>query len=152
MNSHTHIRAMSAISTMAATGRPMVGLPTGQRGISLITAIFVLVVLAGLGSYMVSISGTQHFTTLHALQGAKAYHAARSGVEWGISRVNSGDDCNGTLSPGGALSDFSIIVTCAPYASPTPTQITATAITGTIGSPGYAARQISATVITGVNP
>ena len=161
MNSHVHIgRAARAAHTqakvqtpnIAATGRPMAGLPTGQQGFSLVTAIFVLVVLAGLGSYMVSISGTQHYTTLHALQGVKAYHAARSGIEWGASQVSNTSACSSTNFN---LDDFTVDVTCQNDGAYNESgndvhifTITAIAATGTIGNPNYAARQITATVAT----
>ncbi|WP_126452066.1 pilus assembly protein MshP [Sulfuriflexus mobilis] len=58
-----------------------------QKGFSLVTAIFLLVVLSAIGAFMVTIGGTQRTTTTAALQGARAFQAARSGIEWAIARV-----------------------------------------------------------------
>ena len=58
-----------------------------QSGFSLVAAIFVLVILGMMGSYMVSISVMQRQTTNYALQGARAYKAAQSGVQWAIRRI-----------------------------------------------------------------
>lgn len=126
---------------------------TKQSGFSLVTAIFVLVVLGALGGYMVSISGTQHYTTLHAFQGAKAYHAARSGIEWGVGDIMNDGSCVTDPTFGGASSSFTVEVSCElinGYSEGDQNyeifQITSTAFTGSLGNPSYAARQITATV------
>jgi MSHA biogenesis protein MshP len=64
-----------------------------QRGFSIVMAIFVLVVLGLLGGYMVRLSGVQFGTSVYALQGARAYQAARAGIEWAIARINNGGGC-----------------------------------------------------------
>lgn len=79
-----------------------------EKGFTLVQAIFILVVLALLGVAMMRLLGLQSSTSVFALQGARAYQAARSGLEWGAARARSGDSCNGTL----AVEDFSVIVTC----------------------------------------
>lgn len=123
----------------------MITTPGRQSGFTLITAIFVLVVLAALGSYMVSISGTQHFTTLHALQSAKAYHAARSGIEWGIARLSSTScaDANGHSLD---LDGFSVTIQCSGSDEHGIYRLVATAQAGSLGSPDHAARQLDATI------
>lgn len=123
-----------------------------QRGFSLVSALFLLVVLGALGAYMVSISGTQHFTTLHALQGAKAYHAARSGTEWGIAEAINNGNCD--LNTNFTLNGFDIAVDCRSTnhqeagSNYNIYEITASAETSTpaFGQPGYAARRITVTV------
>ena len=55
-------------------GRHALGLR--QSGFALVTAIFILVVLAGLGAAMVSISTTQHTTVAMDIQSARAQQAA----------------------------------------------------------------------------
>ena len=123
-----------------------------QRGFSLVTAIFVLVVLAAMGGFMISISGTQHFTTLHAFQGAKAYHAARSGMEWGIAAA--GGACPDGSTQNLTLNDFDVSVSCNEIGEFTEGgnppykiyRITSIAETGVPGNFNYAARQITATV------
>lgn len=54
------------------------------RGFSLPTAIFLLVILALLGAFMVSLSTTQNITSAQDVQGSRAYRAARSGIEWAL--------------------------------------------------------------------
>jgi len=63
-----------------------------QRGFSLVTAIFLLVVLAALGAYMVTIGGTNRASSTAALQGARAFQAARSGIDWSIYTITTAAD------------------------------------------------------------
>lgn len=58
-----------------------------QHGFAAVAAIFLVVVLAALGSYMVAFSNTQQLTSAQDMQGTRAYWAARAGLEWGISSV-----------------------------------------------------------------
>jgi len=52
-----------------------------QSGFLLVTAIFLLVVLAALGAFILTISGTQQTSSALDVQGARAYQAARAGIE-----------------------------------------------------------------------
>ena len=58
-----------------------------HHGFVLPSAIFLLVILAGLAAFMVTFSTTQSITSAQDVQGARAYHAARSGTEWGLYKV-----------------------------------------------------------------
>lgn len=64
-----------------------------QGGITLIGAIFVLIIVSLLGQYLVTISSVQHQTSLLALQSSRAYHAANAGIEWGIASVIATNSC-----------------------------------------------------------
>ena len=55
-----------------------------QRGFSLVSAIFLLVVLAALGAAMLNIFTVHQASSVMDVQGARAYQAARAGVEWGL--------------------------------------------------------------------
>lgn len=54
------------------------------RGVSLITAVFLLVALAGLSAAMVRVYLAQQAGSTMDLMGVQAYQAARSGLEWGL--------------------------------------------------------------------
>lgn len=132
------------------------------RGFSLVGAIFVLVVLALLGGFLVTIGTSQRATVAYAAQGARAYQAARAGVEWAISRViliGPGTDC--ALAPGVAstgpftpvgLEGFQITVNCTytqhdeAGATYSVYAITSTANFGTFGDPYFFTRTIQASV------
>ena len=53
-----------------------------QKGFSLVTAIFLLVVLATLGTLMVTFFSAQQQSSALDVMGTRAYQAARVGVEW----------------------------------------------------------------------
>jgi MSHA biogenesis protein MshP len=103
-----------------------------QAGFSLITAIFLVVVLALLGTLIVSVTGLQQSSTQLDLLGVRAYHAARAGMEWGAYQVlDPNDDIVGCglascpVSPtdlpplAGSLSGFAVTVTCTQVADTT---------------------------------
>jgi MSHA biogenesis protein MshP len=91
-----------------------------QSGFSLVAAIFLLVVLSLLGVYMVTISSVQQQTLSYTFLSARAYQAARSGIEWGIYRALNDGDCSSfpPASPkiidftSGSLSGFQTTITC----------------------------------------
>jgi MSHA biogenesis protein MshP len=85
-----------------------------QRGFSLVAAIFLLVVLAGLGGYAVRLNTLQQQTVTAALRGAQAFEAARTGAAWGAYRaVNGGVCAAGTLNlTEGATAGFRVSVLC----------------------------------------
>lgn len=58
--------------------------PAASRGFLIPSAIFLLVVLAGLAAFLVTISSGQHTGAAQDVVGARAYQAARSGLEWGF--------------------------------------------------------------------
>jgi MSHA biogenesis protein MshP len=86
-----------------------------ERGFSLVSAIFLLVVLAGLGAYAVRIGTLQQQTVTAALRGAQALGAARAGVAWAAYRALAP---GGTCAPAtltlteGAAAGFRVSVTC----------------------------------------
>jgi MSHA biogenesis protein MshP len=70
-------------------------LRSAQRGFSIVTAIFLVVVLALLGVFIVSVTGLQLSGQQLDIQGARAYQAARAGIEWAAYEVL---DPNNTLN------------------------------------------------------
>jgi MSHA biogenesis protein MshP len=104
--------------------------PTRQAGVGLVTAIFLLVVLAGLGVAMVSLFTTQQASADLDLQGARAYQAARAGIEWGVFQRLQKQSCGGEtqldMSNAGSLSGFKVFVKCTQ--PPTPGGVAPTTI------------------------
>ena len=105
-------------AAMTCSGR------TSERGFAIVSAIFLIVVLAALGTYMVSFSTAQHMTALQDLQGAKAYQAARTGIEWAAYQIRQQDNgsfataCRGGQNTvvlpglGAGLGEFQVSVHC----------------------------------------
>jgi MSHA biogenesis protein MshP len=125
-----------------------------QRGFTLLAGLFILIVLAALGAFMVRVSSMQHLSSAQDIQGSRAYQAARAGIEWGMYQALRNSSCvaSASLTALGGLTDFGVTVTCAQssYTEGANTvnvyDITATAATGTLGSAGYVERQLRATV------
>jgi MSHA biogenesis protein MshP len=138
--------------------------PEPQRGFSLITAIFLIVVLALLGVAILLVASFQHSSAAVDVQGARVYQAARAGVEWGMLQVmDPGNTVGGpsalpgcfattTFSPGGAFSGASTTVSCGVTITTELDRnldvyvIMSTAKLGAVGSPNYVERQIAVTV------
>jgi MSHA biogenesis protein MshP len=104
-----------------------------SRGVGIVTAIFLLVVLAGLGVALVTVFTAQQTSTALDEQGARAYQAARAGIEWGLFRQmrNPADPCAGPASPatfalpaGTSLSAFTVTVVCIPITYPGQPELT----------------------------
>ena len=122
-----------------------------MRGFSLVAAIFILVVLAALGAFMVTIGEAERWTAAAAVQGARTYHAAQSGIEWGIYQtLVAGAPC----APAFAIGGFTVTVTCTPTsfteggATFNVYVITSTAVStgAALGNPDYFSRTLQVTV------
>lgn len=126
----------------------------GQRGFSLVAAIFLLVVLAALGAFAVRLTVLQSQTVTSALRGAQAYQAARSGAAWAAYRaVNGGVCAPATLAlTEGGTAGFTVSVSCTQltYVEGTTTvnvfvlDVRATA--GAFGSADYVSRRLQTKV------
>lgn len=125
-----------------------------QSGFSLVPALFLLVVLAALGIVAVRLTGVQQQTVVLAMQSARAYAAARSGVDWSAYQALVNGSCGSStlaLTETG-LAGFSVDASCS---STTHTEgpntvtiyvIDAFAWSGSYGTPDYVSRRIRSTV------
>lgn len=102
-------------------------------GIGIVTAIFLLVVLAALGTAIVTLTTNQVATSVQDQQGARSYQAARAGIEWALyialrsntpatpaaslSGCTAGSGYTFAMPPNTTLSSFSVTVTCEQVAS-----------------------------------
>ncbi|MBL0730365.1 hypothetical protein [Piscinibacter sp. HJYY11] len=127
-----------------------------DQGFAMVSAIFLMVVLALLGALMVSMSNTQQTSAVRDTLGTRAYYAARAGIEWGAYRALQGGSCLASAALPGAVAatGFSVQVTCSATthneggADFSVYQITSTASTGTLGQHDHAERQLQAVVST----
>ena len=129
-----------------------------QQGFSLIAAVFVLVVLSSVAGFAVSIAGITRNTAVFALQGARAYYAAKSGLEWSFNTIkNTPTKCfqspqTLTLTQVG-LQGFNVIVTCkrSTFVEGVTTEniflLNAVASKSSFGGMDYVARELQATAI-----
>ncbi len=128
--------------------------PGGQRGFALVAAIFLIVVLASLGVFIVRVSGVQQQTVNIALLGARAFEAAVAGMEWGAFQALDSGACTTTtlnLTEGG-LTGFDVDVTCSSSAHTEAGNaynlylIDVEARNGVYGTPDYVSRRMQARV------
>ncbi|MBX3619223.1 MAG: hypothetical protein KF891_04430 [Rhizobacter sp.] len=124
------------------------------RGFAMVSAIFLMVVLALLGALMVSLSNSQQIGATRDTLGTRAYYAARTGLEWGLYRATQGGACGTAALPNAVnATGFSVQVACVRSSlydeggtSFHVYQVTATASTGTPGRHDHAERQLQAVV------
>lgn len=140
-----------------------------ERGFSLVSAIFLLVVIAALATFSVSLTTTQQQSTALDALGGRAYQAARAGIEWGTFQITQSQaagtgfaaDCQAgtTVShppplPAAQLSVFSVVVECGVTTVSGDTldrvyELTSTAsgVNGAApGSPDYVERKMRVTI------
>lgn len=144
-----------------------------QSGFSLVTAIFLLVVLAGLGAAMVTLLTVQYQNSAQDVSGARAYQAARAGIEWaafqiaqsgvvappsgagGYAALCQSGAASSSVSVAGSLAAFSVSVSCNAASAVEnagtvwmyDVSSTATGVAGAEpGSPNYVERQIKVTI------
>ena len=85
-----------------------------QRGFTLVSAIFLVVILALLSAYLVSFRVHQEITVTLDTLSTRAYAAARAGVEWAAFNSLRNTNCaaSTSLALGGTLGDYTVTVTC----------------------------------------
>lgn len=126
------------------------------RGFALIMALFLIVSLAAIGAYLLTVSNVQVETGVMDEQGARAYQAARAGLEWGAYQVLRVPSCPAGITTM-AFGSFSASVTCTDFGAETEggTAVSTFRITSTgcnagpcpgVAGPGYVERQLQLTV------
>lgn len=126
----------------------------------MVSAIFLLVVLAALGAFMVTFSNTQQLTSAQDVQGSRAYWAARAGLEWAAASIDPTNAarmvCHSTTI---TMNGFTVNVDEQGCSAGVPPSYDEAGITkyyhrvistasagGTVGSLGYIERSVSATM------
>jgi MSHA biogenesis protein MshP len=107
---------MSDNTTFAAIGRRH-----RVRGVSLISAVFLLIFLAVLSAALIRVFTVQQTSSGLDVLGARTYQAARAGMEWGMYQrlrvLAPATDCFASpttfrLPASGTLSALTVTVTC----------------------------------------
>lgn len=92
-----------------------------STGFTMVSALFILVVLAALGAALAKISQRQQLGSAAEIDAARAYQSARAGLEWGAFQVlrnpappAAAPACFSTTSfnPPGSLSALTVTVSC----------------------------------------
>jgi len=83
------------------------------RGFTVITAIFLVLILSILAVFIIGLGVFQSHSISLDMLGARAYQAAKAGIEAGAYNSLRNDTCAGqTINFGGALTGFTAVVTC----------------------------------------
>lgn len=133
-------------------GRP------AQRGFVLASAIFLLVIMAALAAFMVQVSVSSQTASALDVQGARAYQAARLGIEAGLYAIHVQNKATGDcpaaspLSNVDGLNGFTVNWRCEGPSSFNEGgvssriwQIKSTATYGVVSSADYVERELIAT-------
>lgn len=86
-----------------------------QRGMSMVVAIFLIVVIASLAAFAVSVGDAASRSTSLHLQADRALAAARAGTEWAAYRALVQDQCTPSTTLNlnqAALRGFRVTVSC----------------------------------------
>jgi MSHA biogenesis protein MshP len=138
-----------------------------QRGFSLVSAIFLLVVIAAMGAFAVTLSTNQHQSDAMDVMGKRTYQAARAGIEWGAFQIIQSNVAGTTFAAACQTAAYSssvtlsgtvfsnylpVAVTCSATSAVEASNVwiytlTASAATAaTVGGSDYFERQLSVTI------
>jgi len=103
---------------------------------------------------MVRLSGVQQATSSYALQGAKAYQAAKAGLGWAIAKISTGGSCVdvNTALTFPDLTEFTVNLTCISAShqegndTPLIYQLDAHSEFGTYGGGDYLSRELEVSI------
>ena len=136
---------------MKTLRRPRIRARTRGRGFVLVTAIFLVVIMAALGGFMLNFSANTNIASAQDVQGTRVYWVARSGLQWAVSNILYAGNCN---TPPTSLEGFTLTIACTTDTHDENGTIRtiwrisskANSASGTPGSIGYTERLLSATV------
>lgn len=128
------------------------------QGFALVLALFLIVSLAAIAGYLLTVSNAQVEAGVMDEQGAHAYQAARAGLEWGAYQVLRASNCPPGPTHIPFASGFRASVTCTAFVPESEAgvtvntfRITSTGCNDAAGCPGtavpgYVERQLQLTV------
>lgn len=123
-----------------------------QSGFSLISAIFVIVILTLVLAFMVRVSSVQSSTVGLGTSGTQAFFAARAGLQWGVYQAANVSPPVCPTASGWSLDGYTVSVNCDSETTHVDggerkvMRIIASAERGVRGQPDYVARRVEATV------
>ena len=86
-----------------------------QRGVSIITGVFLLLLMAVLAAVIANVVSTAHVNMAADIGGARAYQAARAGAEWGMFQLDpnaQGAGLPGCVNTNAVMLGHNVAVNC----------------------------------------
>ncbi|PKO37639.1 MAG: hypothetical protein CVU33_12170 [Betaproteobacteria bacterium HGW-Betaproteobacteria-6] len=86
-----------------------------QRGVSIITGVFLLLLMSVLAAVIANVVSTAHINQAADIGGARAYQAARAGAEWGMFQLDPNAQSAGLpacVNGTPAIPGHAVTVTC----------------------------------------
>ena len=96
-----------------------------QRGVSVITGVFLLLLMSVLAAAMAYLLNVTQVNMAADVGGSRAYQAARAGVEWGMFKLDPNGTaaglptCAAVVAPFPTIPGHALNITCQPYPSDT---------------------------------
>jgi len=125
-----------------------------QRGVSIITGVFLLLLMSVLAAVIANVVSTAHVNQAADIGGARAYQAARAGAEWGMFQLDpnaQGAGLPACVNGTPAIPGHAVTVTCQSWDTTEGTRqlriyrIVSQAIAAGVKAPGIE-RQVEVTV------
>ncbi len=123
-------------------------------GFSLLTALFLLVVVSSLAAYMVNLATVQHLSSAMAGQNSRALYMAVSGLEWATAEIRTNPGSCPTVPSTFSSDGFTIELQACSRNPVTESGVTyalydlaVEASQGTFGTTGFVSRSLRATVL-----
>lgn len=125
-----------------------------QRGVSIVTGVFLLLLMAVLAAVIANVVSTAHVNMAADIGGARAYQAARAGAEWGMYQLDPNAQAAGLpacVNGTPAIPGHAVTVTCQSWDATEGNRqlrfyrITSQAIAAGVKAPGIE-RQVEVTV------
>jgi MSHA biogenesis protein MshP len=126
-----------------------------EHGFALVAAIFLMVVLAGLGAFAVRTAMSQQFATNLDLDSARAEAAVQAGMEYAALRLTPPNGCASLSAPFGVADGFTVRIDNCVQQNPAPIvngvalsvfTVDITAFRGVYGTPEFVSRTKSARI------
>ncbi|NNM52261.1 MAG: hypothetical protein HKM02_08555 [Pseudomonadales bacterium] len=126
-----------------------------QRGVALVFAIFIVIVIASTIALLVQWVSLSTQTSSHQILHTRALAAAQSGLDWEIYQLVHSSSCNSTslILTDGTLAGFTVKLTCQAVGpineggiNHTWYMLTARAMSGTVGQPDMVSRELETSV------
>lgn len=123
------------------------------RGFTLVSTLFLVVVIASLAAYLVTLATSQHLSSALAAQNARSLFAAVSGLEWVAYEIDTNPGACPTVPTSFTAEGFTITLSACSRSTAVEAgstyafyDVTVDAWRGSFGSSDFVSRRLRATI------